>query len=297
MVYINRENEVAALNPRTRGHVRRAAAAVVMTTAIGMTLSGCSLAEQFGPKPNKELATLYQDARNDAEVFAQTNPGLAGLRADQAEELHAEIIRVCGFRQDGTVPKTCDDNAIADQVASTPMTLELSEDPSPSYSSTIISAPESSRALLVAQATDYAVQQGRDDVTTIAAQVKSDEDAAKSLNNENEQQILTTLAEFEAGAVYGLEASQAFVGDEAVAGILEDACARLAALNALLTVPVVPAASYEVTGEPPTDDTTGWAFVHRIQAEAQKAWTDAATKTQAPALLTMYIAGAANARS
>ena len=57
-------------------------------------LASCSV-EMLGPRPNPELSTLADQAH-------------ATGRAADAAELEAEIARLCGTHEDGTVPTSCD---------------------------------------------------------------------------------------------------------------------------------------------------------------------------------------------
>lgn len=59
-------------------------------------LASCSfdLVDMFGPQPDAQIAALADRAHADG-------------RADDAAELEAEIARLCGFHEDGTVPDSC----------------------------------------------------------------------------------------------------------------------------------------------------------------------------------------------
>lgn len=296
MVYFKLRNLLAARRLTGYRNTVKRGLTLGAVACLSFSVTGCSLAEQFGPSPNKALSSLYQEARTDADYFSTANPGLAALRSDQAAELHAEIVRTCGLREDGTVAPTCDDAAISDQAAQSPTTLELRDGPSATYASTVLAAPEASRPLLVAQTVDYAVQDGLVAPLSAAEGILADPELNAVLTQDSEQQILAEVARFEAGTVYALETAQAFVGDDAIAETLDQARDRLSAVNELLAEPVVPAATYEVVGEAPTDEESGWSLVHRVLAETEKAWAQAATTTQSPELLLFYVTGAASAR-
>lgn len=74
-------------------------------------LSGCSLPGAVGrlldpPQPDPTLLHLYAKAVDDS--LTATEPAVAGLRKGDADELAAEITRLCGHYEDGTTPPSCE---------------------------------------------------------------------------------------------------------------------------------------------------------------------------------------------
>ncbi|MDO5032471.1 MAG: hypothetical protein Q4E25_07525, partial [Corynebacterium sp.] len=85
---------------------------VALCTAL-LPLSGCQAAvEHFGPQPNDALLALADAAQHDAVSLRTSTDDSAAqaakLRAQQADELYAEIARLCGLREDGTPPESCE---------------------------------------------------------------------------------------------------------------------------------------------------------------------------------------------
>lgn len=159
---------------------------LVALVACVPVISSCAVVDFFGPRPNSALVELAQTAQADADAAEDTE--LAQLRLTQSEELFAEINRVCGLEEDGTVPESCavsgedpagpsasSDDAVA-------QLIELADD-----------APDESRPLLISQA--IALAEG---------------DAP--LPEEPQEEVLaeaTSLLENEYATIYGLDVAEA----------------------------------------------------------------------------------------
>ncbi|ANE04263.1 DUF4439 domain-containing protein [Corynebacterium crudilactis] len=76
---------------------------VLSVSLLSASLVACTPS----PNPNETLTTMYQDALSDAQALSQAQPELSALRAEHADELLAEIHRVCGFDDEGTLPESC----------------------------------------------------------------------------------------------------------------------------------------------------------------------------------------------
>ena len=195
-------------------------------------LASCSV-EMLGPRPNPELSTLADQAH-------------ATGRAADAAELEAEIARLCGTHEDGTVPTSCD-------YAPTPV------EEADAFEVTVAAVddvPAESRDLVARQAVALAAGE--------AAPVPLPEAAA-----EQARALLRT----EYAHVYGLQVAQAFHGD--VETLIDAAEMRITALREVLApagdVPVAEP-GYAVSGElSPGDE----GFVTALVAERDAAWLNA----------------------
>lgn len=195
-------------------------------------LASCSV-EMLGPRPNPELSTLADQAH-------------ATGRAADAAELEAEIARLCGTHEDGTVPTSCD-------YAPTPV------EEADAFEVTVAAVddvPAESRDLVARQAVALAAGE--------AAPVPLSEAAA-----EQARALLRT----EYAHVYGLQVAQAFHGD--VETLIDAAEMRITALREVLApagdVPVAEP-GYAVSGElSPGDE----GFVTALVAERDAAWLNA----------------------
>lgn len=195
-------------------------------------LASCSV-EMLGPRPNPELSTLADQAH-------------ATGRAADAAELEAEIARLCGTHEDGTVPTSCD---------YTPTPVEEAD----AFEVTVAAVddvPAESRDLVARQAVALAAGE--------AAPVPLSEAAA-----EQARALLRT----EYAHVYGLQVAQAFHGD--VETLIDAAETRITALREVLApagdVPVAEP-GYAVSGElSPGDE----GFVTALVAERDAAWLNA----------------------
>lgn len=195
-------------------------------------LASCSV-EMLGPRPNPELSTLADQAH-------------ATGRAADAAELEAEIARLCGTHEDGTVPTSCD-------YAPTPV------EEADAFEVTVAAVddvPAESRDLVARQAVALAAGE--------AAPVPLSEAAA-----EQARALLRT----EYAHVYGLQVAQAFHGD--VETLIDAAEMRITALREVLApagdVPVAEP-GYAVSGKfSPGDE----GFVTALVAERDAAWLNA----------------------
>lgn len=73
-------------------------------------LTGCQLVDStvdyFGPRPDENLEKLAHRAQEDSLALAGIDAEAASVRARQADELYAEISRLCGTI-DGAAPRSC----------------------------------------------------------------------------------------------------------------------------------------------------------------------------------------------
>ena len=195
-------------------------------------LASCSV-EMLGPRPNPELSTLADQAH-------------ATGRAADAAELEAEIARLCGTHEDGTVPTSCD-------YAPTPV-------------------EEADAFEVTVAAVDDVPAESRDLVARQAVALAAGEPVPVPLSEAAAEQA-RALLRTEYAHVYGLQVAQAFHGD--VETLIDAAETRITALREVLApagdVPVAEP-GYAVSGElSPGDE----GFVTALVAERDAAWLNA----------------------
>lgn len=192
-------------------------------------LASCSV-EMLGPRPNPELSTLADQAH-------------ATGRAADAAELEAEIARLCGTHEDGTVPTSCD-------YAPTPV-------------------EEADAFEVTVAAVDDVPDGSRDLIARQAVALASGESGGMELSEAAAAQA-RELLQGEYAHVYGLEVAQAF--HSGTAPLIDAADLRIAALQNVLDptgdVPVA-APGYEVAVDAqPSDE----GFIDALLAERDAAW-------------------------
>lgn len=201
-------------------------------------LASCSV-EMLGPHPNPELSALADQAH-------------ATGRTNDAAELEAEIARLCGTHDDGTVPASCDYvPAAVEEADAFEVTVAAVDD-----------VPAESRDLIARQALALAADETAP--APVPLPVPLSEGAA-----EQARALLRT----EYAHLYGLEVAQAFHGD--VETLIDAAETRITALRGVLDptgdVPV-PEAGYTASGELSPEDE---GFVPALVAEHDAAWLNA----------------------
>lgn len=174
---------------------------VVTTLAAAALLSGCQLADAtvdlFGPTPDEELLALATQADADAAALQPSDPQLAKLRAFQADQLFAEISRVCGT-ENGQPPRSC-------EIERAPAPAEVPATSATEAAEQLLAgtaqAPGESAALLIAQAIDLRARAGAD----ISPQPLTLDGADTDTINAAEE-----LLDWEYGVVYGLDFARAY---------------------------------------------------------------------------------------
>lgn len=242
---------------------------------LATTLTGCSVAEVFGPKPNQQILTLGQLAQADSEAWAEEEG--AGLRAHHAEDLFAEVERLCGVDESGTSPSSCEFQRLDPEVTAQPdAAASLSN-----YVELIPRAPDDSRDLLTAQAVDLAAA---------ADTIPEDSPAAPELGEEDAG-LARDLLRREFAAVWALDMAQAHAdaaGTEGLGTLIDAHESRIALLEDALEptgeVPVAePGYAYgEVTA--PTDAQSALAFAADIETSLEHSWLQAAAQAESDSL-------------
>ena len=263
---------------------RRRAGITASLAATSLMLTGCEfsldnslsgITQFFGPEPETALVELAFSAEDEAAAFAETNPALSELRAQQAGVLFDEIARVCGHYPDGTAPETCEvDRTERSGYGGNHEIADSAEQSLDQLLDSVPQAPEQSRALLIEQA------------VMLALQIPDHEHAITAVRDELLVEDATApdswseMADWEYRLGYGLEAARAFLdGDAAVS--TDDAAAhsdaRLATLRELgIDMPQRALAYHTVelaTDHPEElDDDNAAAFVDNALQQTSQQW-------------------------
>lgn len=246
-----------------------------MLVGTAVALSACSPLDVFGPKPNEALLDLARQADADAAAFEreETTAPLAELRKRQADELYAEIERVCGVDDTGLPPKTCrvDREGSAGSVVKPPTVPILTDQ-------AVRTLPEESMELVVAQSIDYIVALGEPGM--------SDPDSAcpdmYEVNwSEADKAAMSDRVEEEYAALYGLDLASAYADDALQARIdalREGHEARLSCITEEMRYAQIDAPAqapgYEIAdtfGEP-TDTASASTLIDAIEASLTESW-------------------------
>lgn len=269
--------------------VKRRLAALFVTPLLALPLVSCSvddIAEFMGPGPDERILELANRAAGEG---TRLDGEAAQVRGRHAEELSAEIVRLCGTRPDGSLPQSC-------EFGLTPTDEEISLEDSLTVTLDAVrsGAPAESRALLVRQAVDIAGLTTDPD-PSLTPPERPDLDAARDLLSR------------EYATAWGLGIAQAFLEGQEAADIedrLDEHEVRISALRALFEdttgdadVPVAEP-GYEIEGIPsPTDPASARAFVSTLQKNLAVAWMEAAVDAKDPGWREFTVRGAALAEA
>ncbi|MGX4760913.1 hypothetical protein ACWJIK_02150 [Corynebacterium minutissimum] len=237
-------------------------------------LSGCqatdAVVDYFGPRADPALASLAQAASADAEALKELDTDAASLRAQQAEELYAEIERLCGRTEEGKAPRSCEVDQDVEPREAADVSAVLGDASASTEEQLDHVAPES-RALVVAQAIALEAWNG-----------KEPGDAPELKPAEQDQ--AAELLEWEYQQVYALDFARSYVTPDLEATIderlslHEHRILRLqAALAQLDTVPQPEAAYDSPTDGLPNDADSARSFIDEVAHNDTLKWTDAAT--------------------
>ena len=243
-------------------------------------LSGCqatdAIVDYFGPHADPALASLAQAANADAEALEELDADAASLRAQQAEELYAEIDRLCGRNEEGEAPRSCEVDHDVEPREADDVSAVLGDACAATEEQINHVAPES-RALVVAQA--------------IALEARTGEEPGEAPElTTAEQDQAAKLLEWEYQQVYALDFARSYV----TADLEETIDERLSlherrvlelqtALEKLGAVPQPAAAYGSPDGALPHDGDSARDFIDTIAHNDTLKWTDAATRAAATA--------------
>lgn len=231
---------------------RRVTASLVAIGAA-LSLSACSLIDVFGPNPDSDLLELANKATSDAQ--AQDTP-VSEVRARHADELYAEIARLCGLDEAGQVPDSCAVEETSGEEAPSPTRLGA-------YLTAADEVPTESRDLVVSQAVELAAF----DTTELEP---------STITEPADVELLIELLEREHAAVFALEAARAFASDPAsVDAMVEQHQAAVNLLTNTLADAPVSAAGYTFG-----DVELGDEFITDVNNSLAQAWLAAATDAE-----------------
>lgn len=115
-----------------------------------LLLTGCTVMDVVGPRPNSEIMALAKQASADWVFGSDDTPEWREMRKFHSEQLKDEALRLCGTDETGATPSTCD-------VGYGDTDLPASESVNELVGRTVAAArkvPDESVDLVVAQAID-----------------------------------------------------------------------------------------------------------------------------------------------
>ena len=238
----------------------------VLAVPLGLSLASCDLLDVVGPRPDKSVLGLANQATADAQSLSE--PALAELRSKQAQELYVEVTRLCGSI-DAEVPRSCEFSADPRELAGASDAVQLRESAVQSLSTSLDKVPAESRDLVAAQAVDIVAATGPalDSESTVALQHKDDiAQASRALQTEYE-------------FLYGIGLAKAFADaplHARIATLEEAANERVAFLRSSLrdadSIPVA-AAGYQLAhGEALADAADAESLVDALSAQLIHSW-------------------------
>ncbi|MCQ9342404.1 hypothetical protein [Corynebacterium kozikiae] len=272
----------------------RSPIAAVSLILLPLGLAGCSVLDPQ-PLPDAHLAALAATAQAD--------------RPDDAAALRAEMIRVCGHREDGSVPESCSEQAI-DATISSSQAVEPAE-AAGQVEDLFFALPEQSR-LLVAQMYTTLPASSDGEVTqeppALEGSDQPPQDKAQEPEQESESDWATALRtglEEEYKLLYGLDVARAFA-DPATTARIDRAhqvhTERVAHLQALLAptgdVPAaLPAYAFAPSATVPVDQATAAIAVDELLRSTSSTWANIAAeaKTEAFASYALRLSAPASA--
>ncbi|MCQ9351606.1 hypothetical protein NQ015_00545 [Corynebacterium sp. 153RC1] len=264
----------------------RSPIAAVSLILLPLGLAGCSVLDPQ-PLPDAHLAALAATAQAD--------------RPNDAAALRAEMIRVCGHREDGSVPESCSEQAIDATISSSPA-VEPAE-AAGQVEDLFFALPEQSR-LLVAQMYTTLPASSDVEVTPEPPALEGSDQPPQDKAQDPEQEsdwaaALRTGLEEEYELLYGLDVARAFA-DPATTARIDRAhhvhTERVAQLQELLAptgdVPAaLPAYAFAPAATVPVDQATAAIAVDELLRSTSSTWANIAAeaKTEAFASYTLRL--------
>ena len=258
----------------------RSPIAAVSLILLPLGLAGCSVLDPQ-PLPDAHLAALAATAQAD--------------RPNDAAALRAEMIRVCGHREDGSVPESCSEQAI-DATISSSQAVEPAE-AAGQVEDLFFALPEQSR-FLVAQM--YTTLPASSDVEVapeppaLEGSEQPPQNKAQDPEQESESDWATALRtglEEEYKLLYGLDVARAFA-DPATTARIDRAhhvhTERVAQLQELLAptgdVPAaLPAYAFAPSATVPVDQATAATAVDELLRSTSSTWAHIAAEAKTEA--------------
>lgn len=247
---------------------RRKARILALLLSGSISLSAC----QFNPSPSPDpaLVSLAYQAHVDAATDS--------LRAQQSDELFAEIARLCGHTRDGEYPSACSKDTILSGSIDAP--APISTDAHALYDQAadalILQAsaiPASSRGLIARQYGQLITQGAR----------TSDIDTTATLNNIHDINDLKAALEWEYSIIAGLSIASSYTAADvnSIADMHRDIAHTLIDIlrNNNIDIPVASPA-YTFSDIQVIDQATATAFINRVQQDTEDLWYGYAENAQ-----------------
>lgn len=260
--------------------MRRRIPSVLGVSLLAAFLVACTPS----PNPNAALAQMYQDALFDSQAMSEAEPELATLRSQHADELLAEIRRICGF-DEGQVPESC-------QVAVPAIAILPTDDPEKYVNDSqalildnLDDIPEDSVALVVEQ---YIAQAEFAEGSEVSVPVDLE-------LTEAELAAAKDLADREFSAAWSLGVALAQLPEtdrEEVETAISNHHDRASQLQ-IITSGTTPAPGYVSELPDPTDETSARSNIETVENNVTQAWHAAASAatTDAWRVFCAHIAG------
>lgn len=238
----------------------------VLAVPLSLTLSSCDLLGVVGPRPDKAVLGLAQQATADARSLS--DPALAELRGKQADELFGEVARLCG-NIDAELPRSCEFSTGPGEAMGVSNDVGLQEVVEQSVTASLEKVPAQSRDLVAAQAVDI--------IAAIGPELDAEDVAA--LQNKGDIELASAALSTEYEFLYGLGLAKAYADAPLHARIatLEDASdVRVAFLRTALrdadSIPVA-AAGYQLAHDDALNDAAdAEALVDALSAQLTNTW-------------------------
>ncbi len=254
-----------------------------------LLLTGCTVMDVVGPRPNKEIMALAKQAAAD-RTFSDgpaINPW-RDLRKVQAEQLRDEALRLCGVDAHGETPSTCD-------VTFGDTDLPANADAEALLHRTVLAVdnvPPESVDLVVAQAIDAVA------LTPVRLESVNGELTA----GDGDSDAVRAMADAEFRLQYGLSLALAHADDGLRARILDlrdSSRDRVTALGRLIpggAEELVPEAGYELLVPEPASLEEAAELVSTLQRDLITQWRSVAADAEGSDWMTAAIRLAAHAQ-
>lgn len=223
--------------------------------------------------------TLAGQALHDGSAWESSNPTLAAMRQEQADELLADLARSCGTYEDGSAPSAC--AVDRDELARDASDL----DPRTSLENLIDAvddAPEDSRDLLSHLALDFAGALRAEDPEADSGEGAPRFGQPGALNS-SDREGAGALIEAEWATIWGLDSAQGFADpsqEEALSRSSQchrDAAAGIRhAFSESEEKAPEPQPGYQIPAESlPTTPTAAQGYIATLESDSQQRWSEA----------------------
>ncbi|WP_096460058.1 hypothetical protein [Corynebacterium suranareeae] len=245
--------------------MRRRISVVLGFSLLTASLTACTPS----PKPNETLAQMYQDALFDSQALATSQPELASLRTEQAEELLAEIHRICGFDDEGTVPASCEVEVPAVAILPADDPEQYFSDSQVKILDNLDDIPKDSVTLVIEQFIEQSSFVQGADTPALPDLDLSDEEFATAQDLADR--------EFSAAWSLGVALSQAPEYQDAIETAIDNHHERASLLQTITDLDTFAEPGYISELPAPTDQASALETVDAVQSNMLQAWHAAAS--------------------